>query len=457
MKKLVLFIFIFALVFSLYPIKPLKAASYVPVGTFEFSDGSPNFKIDNFKRTLDVAPISKGDTLFVPIRAVIDELGGTISYNPKEKLVTITLNSTNVNLWLNKDIALVNGKSTSIEMPVIKNGRMLVSIKDITSLFSGNIISKNSFELPKQLVEAFDTTGRHIMVPKRINKIVSLYPMATLFLFPLNMQDRVIAIPVAKVLNMDNFEKVFPGAKNIPSAGDFRNPNVETILTFKPDLVITSATTQIRKLVEVGIPVALLDVETVSGVLKSTQFLGSILGKNTEAKNVLVYLNSKLSYIESKTKYLQNKKKVYFAIGKLTQTAGSTLIQNEIISRAGGISVTSSLKGGKVDISIEQILNYNPDYIILAPYCADIVQSVLSNSALQNVNAVKNKKVFVMPKFIGSYDLPEPEAILGIMWLSNTLYPNEVNFDLKKEAKEFYKAIFNYDLKDTDLNYIFGS
>jgi iron complex transport system substrate-binding protein len=281
--------------------------------------------------------------------------------------------------------------------------------------------------------------------------------MATLLLFPLNMQDRVIAMPVAKVLNMDNFEKVFPGAKNIPSAGDFRNPNVETILTFKPDLVITSATTQINKLVEVGIPVALLDVETVSGVLKSTQFLGSILGKNTEAKNVLVYLNSKLSYIESKTKYLQNKKKVYFAIGKLTQTAGSTLIQNEIISRAGGISVTSSLKGGKVDISIEQILNYNPDYIILAPYCADTVQSVLSNSALQNVNAVKNKKVFVMPQFIGSYDLPEPEAILGIMWLSNTLYPNEVNFDLKKEAKEFYKAIFNYDLKDTDLSYIFGS
>ncbi|MGB9832423.1 MAG: ABC transporter substrate-binding protein [Caldisericum exile] len=457
MKRFFALILIFALILSIFPNTPLKGASYVPTGTFAFKEGSSIFKIDNFEKKLDVAPILKGDMLFIPVRAVVEELGGTISYNPKEKSISITLNDTKVNLWVNKSTVILNGKNDEIEMPILKNGRMLLSLKDIVNLFGGTIISSNSFELPKQLVEAYDTTGRKIIVPKKINKIVSLYPMATLLLFPLKKEDCIVAIPTVKVFNMDNFSKVFPKAKSIPDGSSFKDPNVETILKFKPDLVITNATTPIKKIVEVGIPVALLDVESVSGILKSIQFLGTILGTPTEAKNALIYLNSKLNYIDSKTKYLQNKKKVYFALGRLTQTAGSSLIQNEIIARSNGVSVTSTLKGGKVDVSIEQILNYNPDYIILAPYCNDTVQSVLSNSVLQNVNAVKNKNVYVMPQFIGSYDLPEPESILGIMWLSNILYPNEVNFNLKNEAKEFYKAIFNYNLTDEDLKYILGS
>ncbi|BAL80161.1 ABC transporter substrate-binding protein [Caldisericum exile] len=456
MKRLFSLILVVVLIFTLFPKMQIKGASYVPMGTFEFKGGSNTFKIDSFEKKIDVAPVLKGDTLFVPIRTVIEELGGTISYNPRDKSIPITLNDIKVTLWLNKSEAVLNGKSVNIEMPILKNGRTLVSQKDIVNLFGGSLNS-NSIEIPKQLIVAYDTTGRKIIVPKKINKIVSLYPMATLLLFPLNMQDKISAMPSAKVLNMDNFSKVFPKAKNVPNGGDYRNPNVETILSFKPDLVITNATTPINKLVEAGIPVALLDVESVSGILKSTQFLGTILGKDADAKKVLVYINSKLQYIESKTKYLQNKKKVYFALGKLTQTAGSTLIQNEIIARSGGISVTSTLKGGKVDVSVEQILNYNPDYIILAPYCSDTVQSVLSNSVLQNVNAVRNKKVFVMPQFIGSYDLPELESVLGIMWLSNVLYPNEVNFNLRNESKEFYDKIFNYNLTDEDLKYIFGS
>jgi len=49
-----------------------------------------------------------------------------------------------------------------------------------------------------------------------------------------------------------------------------------------------------------------------------------------------------------------------------------------MINRAGGISVTQDIKGGKIDISIEQILSFNPDYIIVAPYSTDSVKDILS-------------------------------------------------------------------------------
>jgi len=61
-----------------------------------------------------------------------------------------------------------------------------------------------------------------------------------------------------------------------------------------------------------------------------------------------------------------------------------------------------------------------------------------------------------MPQFIASYDLPEPEVILGIMWLSNVVYGDIIGFDLTEEAKEFYKRVFNYSLLDTDLKFILG-
>jgi len=109
-----------------------------------------------------------------------------------------------------------------------------------------------------------------------------------------------------------------------------------------------------------------------------------------------------------------------------------------------------------VNVSLEQVIKWNPDYIILAPYCSDTVESVLQNPALQSVTAVKNKNVYMMPQFIGSYDLPEPEVVLGIMWLSNKLYPDKVNFDLRNEAKEFYQKVFDYTLTDADLTAIFG-
>jgi len=125
--------------------------------------------------------------------------------------------------------------------------------------------------------------------------------MVTLLLFPLQMQDKLIAMPTTgKVINRDNFKKVFPNATNLKDSSSFKSPNVETILSLKPDLVITSSDTPVDKLNSVGVPVALLSVENSTDMLKSVQFLGTILRKTKEARDSLVYLNSKLSYIESK-------------------------------------------------------------------------------------------------------------------------------------------------------------
>ena len=446
---LLCFVFSFAL-----PHGSVKGASYTISISFGFTPNSNAVVVDGFNRTVSPKPILKGATLYVPIRFVVEAAGGDVGWNGKTKTISLKINDTNVSLTLASSSITINGSTNqTISAPILDKGTTFVAIKDIVSMFSGNSTGDYSFTIPKQLIKVFDETGRQVYVPKKINRIVSLYPMTTTLLFPFKMQDKLVGAAKGKVVD---YSKVFPKISEIPDASSYTSPNVETIISLKPDIIIAPYTTPLSQLQSVNLPVLLFNMETTQGLLKSIQFLGAILGKTQEATDILVYLNSKLNYIKSQTQFLQNKKSVYFALSSMTKTAGSTLIQNEMIARAGGISVTAQLPGGKVNVSLEQVIKWNPDYIILAPYCSDTVESVLQNPALQSVTAVKNKHVYMMPQFIGSYDLPEPEVVLGIMWLSNKLYPDKVNFDLRSEAKEFYQKVFDYTLTDADLTAIFG-
>jgi len=455
MKRVISILLLVCFIFSFtLPHGSVKGASYTISISFTFTPNSNVVVVDGFNRTFSPKPILKGNLLYVPIRYVIEAAGGDVGWNGKTKIVSLKINDTNVSLSPVSSRITINGSANQANnTPILEKGTTFVAIKDIVSMFSGNSTGDYSFSIPKQLIKVFDETGRQVYVPKKINRIASLYPMTTTLLFPFKIQDKLVGAAKGKVVD---YSKVFPRISEIPDASSYTSPNVETIVSLKPDVIIAPYTTPLSQLQSVNLPVLLFNMETTQGLLKSIQFLGTILGKAQEATDILVYLNSKLNYIKTQTGFLQNKKSVYFALSSITKTAGSTLIQNEMIVRASGVSVTAQLPGGKVDVSLEQVIKWNPEYIILAPYCSDTVDSVLQNPALQSVKAVKNKNVYKMPQFIGSYDLPEPEVILGIMWLSNTLYPDKVHFDLRNEAKTFYKKVFDYTLTDADLERIFG-
>jgi iron complex transport system substrate-binding protein len=311
-----------------------------------------------------------------------------------------------------------------------------------------------TFEKP--LIQVIDATGRKVMVPKKIYKIVSLYPMLSQLLFTVKSEDALIATPKGVVINDVNFAKVFPQAKDLPDASSFKDPNVETILSYKPDLVITTYQTQIKKLEEAGIPVVLLNLESPALMLKSIQFLGNILGKEDTARQSLIYFNEKLNYIKSKTSTINKKATVYIAGANIFMTFGEDFYQTYLTELAGAESVSKNLKGGKVAVSAEQLLLWNPDYIVLTSYCSDSVSDVLNNPKLKDLKAIKSKRVFRMPSYILAYDLPAPESILGIMWLSNAIYPQIVNFDIAKEARDFYQKVYNFNIPPEDLKAVIG-
>ena len=74
------------------------------------------------------------------------------------------------------------------------------------------------------------------------------------------------------------------------------------------------------------------------------------------------------------------------------------MYQNTLLSNAGGKNAASELTDTYwANISYEQLLAWNPDYIIIAADATYSVDDVINDTNLANCNAVKNKKVVKLP------------------------------------------------------------
>lgn len=87
---------------------------------------------------MDVAPIIYEDRTLLPIRYVVEPLGGTALWNQAEQKATVTLGKTTVELWLGKSTATVNGVEKMIDplnskvVPIlIEPGRVMLPLRFI--------------------------------------------------------------------------------------------------------------------------------------------------------------------------------------------------------------------------------------------------------------------------------------------------------------------------------------
>jgi hypothetical protein len=94
--------------------------------------GKQAFTVNGVVQYLDSPPIIENGRTLVPIRAVMDAIVGYTSWDAKTRKATVYIGGKNIDLWIGKSIAMVNGVSTPIDpsnpnvVPeIIKNRTML--------------------------------------------------------------------------------------------------------------------------------------------------------------------------------------------------------------------------------------------------------------------------------------------------------------------------------------------
>jgi len=100
--------------------------------------GKTTYYVNDVKKELDAAPIIRESRTLLPIRAVIEALGGTIDWDAKEQKVTINFKGSTIELWIGKNTARVNGENKLIDTTnpkvtpvIIPPGRTMLPIRFI--------------------------------------------------------------------------------------------------------------------------------------------------------------------------------------------------------------------------------------------------------------------------------------------------------------------------------------
>ena len=117
-----------------------------------------------------------------------------------------------------------------------------------------------------------------------------------------------------------------------------------------------------------------------------------------------------------------------------------------MIELAGGSSVANEIEDTYwAEVSYEQILDWNPEYIILASAADYTVEDVLNDPNLSECDAVKNGNVYHIPDDIEAWDSPVPGAFLGSLWLETIIHSDEFNVnDFNEIVGEYYETFYNF-------------
>lgn len=108
--------------------------------------GNSKFTVNGASTTLDSPPVIKNGRTLVPIRAIIEALGGTVGWDGTARKATVTLGSTTIELWIGKSAAKVNGVTKPIDstnakvVPEIINGRTMLPLRFVSENLGCSIV-----------------------------------------------------------------------------------------------------------------------------------------------------------------------------------------------------------------------------------------------------------------------------------------------------------------------------
>lgn len=214
-----------------------------------------------------------------------------------------------------------------------------------------------------------------------------------------------------------NVTDLVKGIPQIPSA------NAEKIIAAKPDLVLLASYTKqgiVDQIEQANIPVyEFSDFNSINEIEKNIKVVGQLVGEKQKASAMVQTMQNKIKAI---SKAVQGQKKLsvlnYSSYG---YAAGKNTTVDEMIEKAGGVNAAKGLNGWQ-KISDEEIEKLNPDVILTADSDKGFDKKVLSDAALQDVNAVKDKRVVV----VNDADLSSVSQYIvkGISDIAHDLYPD---------------------------------
>lgn len=311
-----------------------------------------------------------------------------------------------------------------------------------------------------QAREITDMLGRKVKLPDNITRIYTPSPVGFQILYTLNPD-----LLCGRLFPLRDSEKemLLPQIRQLPLLGSLTGEggltaNKELLFSTQFDIILMVVRDEngifldplagrAEETLQQMAPCVYVYARDLSDYPATYGFLGEILGLESRATALTAYIGDTLGRAAAVVNQVppEQRPKVYYAEGlDGFSTEDAESYHTTLLKLAGDLNVHRKLvfkpdSLGYERLSLEQLLKYDPDFILAAD--AAFYASVYENRLWQRLKAVQNQKVLWIPR--GPYNWfdrpPGFMGALGLQWLLSNLYPVHYVIDIEAEAINFYE------------------
>lgn len=320
-----------------------------------------------------------------------------------------------------------------------------------------------------------DMTGREVTLPKSATKVFAAGPPATAMVYSFDPDH--LAGWNSKVSDSQR-EFLTPEAADLPvlgrAFGDQGDFNPETLLEADVDLIVDagnldeeyqSGADDLQE--QTGIPVIQLSTDP-EDLAEAYSILGEALDDEDRAEEIGEKVERILDDLQKGSDNVTETKSIYYGQGENgLNTAPAGSIHSRVIEMIGATNaadVDLDSESGRAEVDFEQVLNWNPGVVVLAPDSPDstLATDPAADADFGTLDAVASGDVFVSPampqQLFGWFDgPPSVNQLLGSIWAAEAVYPDAYDFDLVDEVQSFYADFYHYDMSTDQAEKILES
>jgi len=319
-----------------------------------------------------------------------------------------------------------------------------------------------------------DQLGRQVTLPDQVDRVVVLQHQTLNLLVQLDATKDIVG-----VLNNwqqqlgSGYLRLAPSLEKTPVVGDLTSVNLESVVALHPQVVfVTNYAPQemIDQISQTGIAVVAVslrddpkgeehkmnpvlpdeDQAYTEGLKKGIQLIGEVVNRQKQAQSLIDYTFAQRQLTSTRLKNVPADQRIrtYMANPDLT-TYGSGKYTGLMMSHAGALNVAAATVKGYKQVSLEQVIAWNPQVIFVQDRYPEVVGQINHDPKWQSIDAVKNHRVYLMPEYAKAWGYPMPEALaIGELWMAKKLYPQKfADIDMQKQADAYYQRFYRTDFK----------
>ncbi|AHG21700.1 hypothetical protein Z042_20370 [Chania multitudinisentens RB-25] len=314
-----------------------------------------------------------------------------------------------------------------------------------------------------------DQLNRQVTLPDQITRAVVLQHQTLNLLVQLDAMNQVVGVLSSWQKQLGpNYLRLAPSLATMPMPGDLTAVNIESLLSLHPQVVFVAnyaPQEMIAQIERAGLPVVAVSLRREPadqagkinpvlqdedqaynlGLQDGIRLIGAVMGREAQAEAMVTEVFQQRALVDERLRDIpqDQRVRVYMANPDLT-TYGAGKYTGLMMQHAGAVNVAAKEIQGFKQVSIEDVLKWNPSVIFVQERYPEVVQQILNSPQWQAIDAVKHQRVYLMPEYAKAWGYPMPEALaLGELWMAKTLYPQRFSdIDLQQRVDDYYKRYY---------------